>query len=716
MAVGLLGAGAGVASANTFYVNNRSGEDTNECQKPAPEKGKPGVGPCATIKGAVKRAEEVVGPNTIELSAEGPGPFSEYNEAVALEKAQDAGLTINGEEPGVEIKVSGKDAVVVGPAAGSVTFSNVKIQTTGAPAAVRDVSAGVKLVNDLVELESGENGVEAAGHGALTIEGGSVIMESDSGNAVSAKEAALTVSGATLVNGNGGIGSESGGIYGTKGTLAVSSTTVIIEGSPKTTQFGIVAEHDTATSIQNSVVKQGGPSIGVILEGAPPAVNGLRVEMLDPSAVTEGVLEETEGGSSTYSHLEVSGTWAGPAMAAFGGDVTLSDSHLSTNGSSESAALKYQPVGATRGLLVQRTVLKAGPKAKPGTLVVAESNATIDSTEILGGTDGVAFENTTGGVRTLTIDGSTIGPNPGISFEAPGVVGVGANAHGSMSSTAKVAIEGSILLESQLATTANGGNESSVTCTYSAVPSQIQSPNAIAGHGAIACASGVSGNTNSSAEATPLFAEPLKNYSLSPTSSAIDSVPAGAITLPFAITPSPTDLVGNPRSGDGHNPCFTGQDKGALELQGNLVLCPGPVVAKPLAGVISSLSFSPDSFLPAPSGATISRAKKKYGTKVSYLDSQVATTTFTVMRQSSGRKQGKSCKRPSKKNRHGKRCTILTKVGKSFTHTDRAGLNSFHFSGRIAGRKLAAAVYELEAVAHDAAGNGKAVMRAFTIR
>jgi hypothetical protein len=86
-----------------------------------------------------------------------------------------------------------------------------------------------------------------------------------------------------------------------------------------------------------------------------------------------------------------------------------------------------------------------------------------------------------------------------------------------------------------------------------------------------------------------------------------------------------------------------------------------------------------------------------------------------VLRPSSGRKQGKSCRKPSRSNRHGKRCTILTKVG-GFTHVDVAGANSLHFSGRIKGRKLAKGSYTLQALAHDAAGNGTTVSRGFTIR
>ena len=173
------------------------------------------------------------------------------------------------------------------------------------------------------------------------------------------------------------------------------------------------------------------------------------------------------------------------------------------------------------------------------------------------------------------------------------------------------------------------------------------------------------------------------------------------------------------------DPCFSAQDKGALELQGHLVNCPSsppPVVqplAKPVAGVISALTISPSAFLAAPKGATISSAssatKKKYGAKITYRDSQAATTTFTVLLPLAGRMQGKSCKKPGRSNKHGRDCTLYKPLG-SFTHTDVAGANSLHFSGRLHAKKLAKGSYRLQAVAHDAAGNGAAVNKGFTIK
>jgi hypothetical protein len=368
------------------------------------------------------------------------------------------------------------------------------------------------------------------------------------------------------------------------------------------------------------------------------------------------------------------------------------------------------------GLFAQRSVFETGPTASAA-LEAVDNGVTLDSSEVLGGKDGIQFEQEGGKERTLTVSASTIDAGSLGVADPAGVSGVELLA-GEDNSVATARIVGSIVLEPQIAKIGPGGQTATIDCSYSDAPSQTQAQTST--EGAIACAAGTEGN--SSSEPQSLFAEPLTNYQLLPSSSALDSVPAGAISLPSSFTPSSTDLAGNPRS-EGLD-CVALQDKGALELPGHSSACPAPPVApisvpapKPLKGVLSALSISPSAFFAAPSGATtsaVAASKKKYGAKVSYRDSQAATTTFTVLLETSGRKQGKSCKKPSGRNKHGKRCTLLVKVG-SFTHTDTAGANSLHFSGRIKGEKLPAGTYELQAVAHDAAGDGATVSKSFKI-
>jgi len=709
---------AGSASAQTFFVNERG--TTSTCL------GR-GINACPKISEAVARARTVTGPNTIEVEPETGGTV--FNESIKLESSKDAGLTIDGEEAGVVIVGNGAPALSVKAAAGSVTLSNLELrEATGSTAAIADEGARLTLDETLVENESGNNGVEVRQLGSLTMNGGHVLMENGaSGFAIEGFEGALVLNGVTILNGSESQ-AEAGGVNSEKSTLAMTNTNIAIESGLGTVLFGVAAGRDTAVSLSNVAVKQSTAGIGVVIEKSPSTISGLQVEMRDTASTTPGVLEESEtpGISSTLAQLTVSGTWKGPSLVGEGEQITLSDSHLTQGASSAQPAVGYGGGEEGAGLVIQGSVLQAPPTAKPAVVRIADSNATIDSSEVLGGKAGVLSESSLGGVHTLTVAASTVGPNPGISFE-PGVVGIETTASGNKSSTVQATIAGSIVLESQIATTANAGNTSKITCAYSAIPSQIQSIDAIAGHGEIACASGVAGNTNASSEATPLFAEPLHNYTLSPTSSAIDSVPASAISLPFGLTPSATDVAGSPRVTDGNGDCVAVQDKGALELQGHsapcpvahslpLIFFPHTSVVKASLGTISGLMISPSAFVAAPKGATIAKAsKKKYGAKISWRDSQAATTTFTVLRPISGRKQGKSCRKPSKHNKHGKRCKLLAKLG-SFAHVDIAGSNSLHFSGRIAGKKLARSSYVLQALPRNAAGVGALISKSFEIK
>jgi hypothetical protein len=557
--------------------------------------------------------------------------------------------------------------------------------------------------------------------------GGSVSMENGAtGAAIDGDEGALVLNGVKILSGSESE-ANAGGVYSEKSTLTLTNAKIGIETGTSPVDFAISTSSDSSVTVEKVALKQNTDSMGVVFENSPAKVAGLQIEMLDSNSVDTALLSEaeTESAVSSFSQLETSGTWRGASLEIAGGEATVSESHLLNGPLSETSALGYFSGGTGKGLFVQRSVLQTGPKAKHGALGVLNANATTDSSEILGGQDGILFESTSPLTHTLTVSASTIDAGaPGISADAAGVTGVEAIAKTSPGSTANVTIQGSIVLEKQTASAATG-DQASVNCAYSAAPSQTES--AGGGTGAINCPTGSNGNTEVNPLST-LFPEPLSGYQLSPASSALDSVPVSAITLPFGLTPSTTDFAGKPRFEDVGCSTSPVQDKGALELLAHAAGCSTSTTSttttststsKPLVGVLTDLTISPDAFLPAPSGPTVSataasKKMKKYGATISYRDSQVATTTFTVLRESTGRKQGKSCKKPSTKNKHGKRCTLLTKVG-SFTHADKAAANSLHFSGRVDGRKLPPGTYELQAVAHDAAGNGAPVEKIFKI-
>ncbi len=121
---------------------------------------------------------------------------------------------------------------------------------------------------------------------------------------------------------------------------------------------------------------------------------------------------------------------------------------------------------------------------------------------------------------------------------------------------------------------------------------------------------------------------------------------------------------------------------------------------------LTGLSVSPKSFRTGkrPKGAS---KKVKTGTTISLTLSEAATVTFTAERKSSGRTQGGVCKKPSKKNRKGKKCTRYTLSG-TFTATGVAGKNAIAFSGKIGKKTLPKASYRLKAVAADAAKQSSA--------
>jgi hypothetical protein len=121
---------------------------------------------------------------------------------------------------------------------------------------------------------------------------------------------------------------------------------------------------------------------------------------------------------------------------------------------------------------------------------------------------------------------------------------------------------------------------------------------------------------------------------------------------------------------------------------------------------VLSLRLSPNKFKAAPKGSSLS-AKKRTGTKVTYRLSVAATTKFTVEREANGRKKGKKCVKPTRKNRRAKRCKLYQIVKGSFRHKGKAGTNSFKFSGRVSNKKLRPGRYRLVATIGTSKSNPK---------
>ena len=90
------------------------------------------------------------------------------------------------------------------------------------------------------------------------------------------------------------------------------------------------------------------------------------------------------------------------------------------------------------------------------------------------------------------------------------------------------------------------------------------------------------------------------------------------------------------------------------------------------------------------------------GAIVTYALTRAARVRFTVVSLREGRRRAGRC-RPPKQAPRGRRCTRRVRVRGTFTHAGAAGVNTFRFTGRLAGRTLAPGGYRLiaEPIAAD---------------
>jgi hypothetical protein len=89
---------------------------------------------------------------------------------------------------------------------------------------------------------------------------------------------------------------------------------------------------------------------------------------------------------------------------------------------------------------------------------------------------------------------------------------------------------------------------------------------------------------------------------------------------------------------------------------------------------------------------------------------------FTVGRLLPGVRKGKRCVTPHRKKPKGKkpkRCTRVKTIG-SFSRTSVAGVNTFHFTGRVKNKALVPGKYRLTATPQGAAA-ANVLSRRFTI-
>jgi hypothetical protein len=139
-----------------------------------------------------------------------------------------------------------------------------------------------------------------------------------------------------------------------------------------------------------------------------------------------------------------------------------------------------------------------------------------------------------------------------------------------------------------------------------------------------------------------------------------------------------------PGSGAGPHTCGGGGAAGTAA---------GGATPDVIAPVITTIALSRSRFAAFSGGGSIAR-KAPRGTKVSYRLSELAKAKLRI-------------ERAFKK---GKRTRYRLLKG-SFTHSGKAGLNRFRFTGRLRGKKLRPGRYRLVLVATDAAGNSSKARR-----
>lgn len=120
---------------------------------------------------------------------------------------------------------------------------------------------------------------------------------------------------------------------------------------------------------------------------------------------------------------------------------------------------------------------------------------------------------------------------------------------------------------------------------------------------------------------------------------------------------------------------------------------------------------------PVISGLLARPARVRSGRRVSFrftLD-EPGAVSVNIQRARPGRRERGACRRPSRRNRSGRRCTRYVRVT-TLNATGTAGANRVRFSGRVRGRALPPGRYRAVVQASDAAGNRSRAHRvSFTV-
>jgi hypothetical protein len=240
----------------------------------------------------------------------------------------------------------------------------------------------------------------------------------------------------------------------------------------------------------------------------------------------------------------------------------------------------------------------------------------------------------------------------------------------------------------------NATDGATITATHSAFQ------NSVVDGGATAPSPGSDANVN----AAPGFVDFPDDFALLPTSPLIDKGD------PAFVTPGELDLVGNPRAQNGDGMCAAEPDIGAFELPSTAPAFVCEVAATNVAPALSKVSLLRKRF-------TVRKPRskrRKRGTRIRFTLSEAAKVKLSFGLKSKGRKVGRKCAKPTRRNRKRKRCTRYVSKG-SFSVNGKAGKNDVKFAGKVGRRLLKPGTYRLTLQATDPQG-AKSARRTLTFK
>ncbi len=480
-----------------------------------------------------------------------------------------------------------------------------------------------------------------------------------------------TVGGTALILSGGG-GVTGVRLQAGKATDAVNTT---INGPALTANPGnptpITITLDRVVALGNAGPTGGGPAgNGIFLSpganrtvtvtGNVYAAGGMPVQAAAPFAVfTMGTGVTVDLADSTFSGANLNGgTKSETVVGVVGGNLKLARSTVSggLNGiglsDADTTLTRTRVIGESNGVF-------SGVTSRSTTATVTDSlvEATSPTTaSALNVTDANAATT-----ARLTLTGSTI------ALTNPAAPGSAVRASGATTL---------IALRNTLAESPTSGlravDAATVTATHSAFRTVTTD-----GGGHVP-APGSPTNIN----ASPGFIDFPNDIALLPTSPLIDKGD------PAFVTPGELDLVSNPRAQNGDGRCAAEPDIGAIELASTAP--PVDCSAGQTAATISKASLLRKKF-------TTKKPKhrgRKKGTRIRFTLSQAAKVKLSFAQKAKGRKVGKRCVKPTRKNRKKKRCSRFVSKG-SFSVNGKNGANDLAFAGKVGRRTLAPGSYRL---------------------